>query len=84
MVGLRGDILVYIVDFFKSLGDIISSIVDFIVDFFKNLIDFFASIPDYVSIVESFISLLPTEIKVFAVMVLASSLIFIVIGRRGV
>lgn len=73
----------YIVDFFKALGDIISSIVDFIVNLFQNLVDFFASIPEYVEIVEGYFDLLPDEIKVFAVMVLATSLIFIVIGRRG-
>lgn len=73
----------YIVDFFKALGDIISSIIDFIVDLFTNLFNFFTSIPEYVEIIEGYLDLLPAPIKVFAVMMLASSLIFIVIGRRG-
>lgn len=73
----------YIVDFFKSLGDIIGSVVDFIVNLFTNLVNFFTSIPEYVEIVRGYLDLLPDPIKVFAVMVLATSLIFIVIGRRG-
>ena len=73
----------YIVDFFKSLGDIIGSVVDFIVNLFTNHVNFFTSIPEYVEIVQGYLDLLPDPIKVFAVMVLATSLIFIVIGRRG-
>lgn len=76
--------MIYIVDFFKSLGDIISSIVDAIVDFFTGLVTFLTDIPEYVEIVTDFLDLLPAEIKVFAVMVLSVSLIFIIIGRRGV
>lgn len=73
----------YIVDFFKALGDIISSIVDFIVDLFKGLISFFTSLPDYIEILESYLDLVPTQAKVFFTMVLAAVLIFVIIGRRG-
>lgn len=73
----------YIVDFFKALGDIIQSIVDFIVDLFKGLVSFFTSLPDYIEVVESYLDLVPTPFKVMFTMVLATVLIFVIIGRRG-
>lgn len=75
--------MTYIVDFFNKLGDILTSIVEFIIDFFTGLADFFLSIPDYVAVIDSFFELVPDPIKVFFVMVLSFSLIFIIIGRRG-
>lgn len=75
--------MTYIVEFFKTIADVISSGIDYVVDFFAGLVDFFTQIPEYVSIVKSYIDLLPTGIKVFVVMVLSASLIFVVIGRRG-
>lgn len=75
--------MTYIVDFFKSLGDIISSIVDFIVDFFEGLINFFLSLPDYIEIIFEFIDIIPDFAKAFIIMLISAALIFIVIGRRG-
>lgn len=74
----------YIIDFFKSLGEIISSIVDFIIDFFEGLISFFVDLPDYISTLETYIDIVPDEIKVMLLLVLSISLIFVIIGRRGV
>lgn len=74
----------YIVDFFKSLGDIITSIVEFVIDFFTGLIDFFLQIPEFVEIIESYIELIPEPLFAVALMALAAQLIFIIIGRRGV
>lgn len=73
----------YIVDFFKELGEIISSIVQFIIDLFTGLVEFFLDIPEYVTIIEGYINMLPPFILPFAVMVLAAQLIFLIIGRRG-
>lgn len=73
----------YIVDFFKALGEIISSIVEFIVDLFTGLFEFFKQLPEYVGTVEEYIELLPDLVIPFAVMVLAAQLIFLIIGRRG-
>lgn len=73
----------YIVDFFKALGDIISSIVDFIVDLVEGLITFFTQLPDYISLVESCIGLVPSSFVVLFTLVLAAVLIFVIIGRRG-
>lgn len=73
----------YIVDFFKALGNIISSIVDFIVDLFEGLVKFFTQLPDYVELLESYLDLVPTPVKVMFTMVLACVLIFLIIGRRG-
>lgn len=74
----------YIVDFFKSLGDIITSIIEFIIDFFTGLFDFFVQIPEYVTIIESYIELIPEPILAVALLALAAQLIFVIIGRRGV
>lgn len=74
----------YIIDFFKSLGEIISSIVDFIIDFFEGLVSFFMDLPDYISTLETYIDIVPDEIKVMLLLVLSVSLIFVIIGRRGV
>lgn len=73
----------YIVDFFKALGEIITSIVEFIIDLFTGLVDFFAQIPEYVELAEQYIDTLPEFVIPYAVMVLAATLIFIIIGRRG-
>lgn len=73
----------YIVDFFKSLGEIITSIIEFIIDFFTGLVDFFIQIPEYITTIESYIELLPDFAIPAVVMVLAAQLIFIIIGRRG-
>lgn len=73
----------YIVDFFKALGEIITSIVEFIIDLFTGLVDFFAQIPEYVDLAENYIDTLPDFAIPYAVMVLAATLIFLIIGRRG-
>lgn len=73
----------YIVDFFTALADIISAVVDFVIDFFTGLVDFFLDLPEYIEIAEDFIGLLPEPILVVATMVLAATLIFVIIGRRG-
>lgn len=73
----------YIVDFFKALGDIISSIVDFIVDLVEGLITFFTQLPDYISLIESCFGLVPSSFVVLFTLVLAAVLIFVIIGRRG-
>ncbi len=74
----------YIIDFFKSLGEIISSIVDFIIDFFEGLVSFFADLPEYLKVLETYVDIVPDEIKVMLLLVLSVSLIFVIIGRRGV
>lgn len=74
----------YVVDFFKGLGEIITSIIEFIIDFFTGLIDFFLQIPEYVAIIESYIELIPEPLLAVAILALAAQLIFIIIGRRGV
>ena len=75
--------MTYIVDFFKALGEIISSIVQFIIDLFTGLVEFFMEIPEYIEIVEGYIDMLPPFILPFVAMVLAAQLIFLIIGRRG-
>ncbi len=73
----------YIVDFAKSLGEIITSIIEFIIDLFTGFVDFFTSIPDYIETIEDLIELLPDFAIPFVVMVLAAQLIFLIIQRRG-
>lgn len=73
----------YIVDFFKALGEIITSIIEFIIDLFTGLVDFFTSIPEHVQTVEEFFELMPEFTVPFIVMVLAAQLIFLIIQRRG-
>lgn len=73
----------YIVDFFKALGDIISSIIDFIVSMITGLVDFTLMIPEYVDMLTDLIEQLPGELVGFASLTLAAALIFLVIGRRG-
>ena len=75
--------MTYIVEFFKALGDIISSIVEFIVDLVTGLIDFFLMLPDYVDMIMDLISQLPPVVVGFSSATMAAALIFIVIGRRG-
>lgn len=74
----------YIVDFFKSLADIITACVDFLMQLITGLVDFFVSLPEYVDIVTDYIEMLPEPMLVIATLVLAASLIFVIIGRRGV
>lgn len=73
----------FITDFFAALGDIISSIVDFVIDFFIGLIDFFGRIPEYYDIVVSYLELVPPEFLVWMSLIIATALIFVIIGRRG-
>lgn len=75
--------MTYIVEFFKAIGDIISSIVEFIVDLVTGLIDFFLLVPDYVDMITELISQLPPVVVGFSSATMAAALIFIVIGRRG-
>lgn len=73
----------YIVDFFKSLGEIISTIVDLIIDLVEGIIKFFTDLPTYIDLLESYLELIPTPFIVMFTMVLACTLLFVVIGRRG-
>lgn len=73
----------YIVDFFKSIGDIISHIVDFIKSFVESLIQFITMIPEYAGMIGDLISELPPVLVGFASATLAAALIFVIIGRRG-
>lgn len=73
----------YIVDFFKSLGEIISTIVDLINDLVEGIIKFFTDLPTYIDLLESYLELIPTPFIVMFTMVLACTLLFVVIGRRG-
>ena len=73
----------FLVDFFKEVGKIITSVVDFLIDFFKGIVQFFTDIPEYIETVSLYIDLLPASIKTIALMTLSFILIFIVIGRRG-
>lgn len=73
----------YIVDFFKSLGEIISTIIDLIIDLVEGIIKFFTDLPTYIDLLESYLELIPTPFIVMITMVLACTLLFVVIGRRG-
>ena len=73
----------YIVDFFKSLGEIISTIVELIIDLVEGIIKFFTDLPTYIDLLESYLELIPTPFIVMFTMVLACTLLFVVIGRRG-
>ena len=73
----------YITEFFKTCGDIISSIVDFIKSFVESLIQFLGMIPQYAGMIGDLISDLPPVLVGFASATLAAALIFVIIGRRG-
>lgn len=73
----------YIVDFFKTCGDIISTVIDFIKSFVESLVSFIGMIPEYVGMISDLISDLPPVLVGFASATLAAALIFVIIGRRG-
>lgn len=73
----------YLIDFFRSLGEIITSIVDFVIDFFKGIVEFFVNLPDYIETITLYVEILPDSIKAIAVMTISLTLIFVVVGRRG-
>ena len=73
----------YIVNFLKSVGDIISHIVDFVKSFIESLVQFITMIPSYAGMIGDLISELPPVLIGFASATLAAALIFVIIGRRG-
>lgn len=74
----------YIVDFFTSLGEIINTIIEFIIDLVEGIIKFFTDLPTYIELLESYLELVPTPFIVMFTMVLACTLLFVIIGRRGI
>ncbi len=73
----------YIVDFFTSLSEIINTIIDFIIDLVEGIVKFFTDLPTYIDLLESYLHLVPTPFIVMFTMVLACTLLFVIIGRRG-
>lgn len=72
-----------IINFFKSIGDIIATLGELLIDFVKGTVEFFSKIPDYVEIAYSYIDILPEEIKIIAMMTLSLSVLFLVIGKKA-
>ena len=73
----------FLVDFFTTIGEIITMVIDFVIDFAKGIVQFFLDLPDYIETVTVYIDILPEAIKAIATLTLSFILIFVVIGRRG-
>lgn len=55
----------WLIDFFKSLGQLITSGIQFLIDGVKSIIMLITMIPEYVGYVANMISILPAWLIVF-------------------
>lgn len=68
-------------NFFSSVSDVIEKIVSFFRGFLDGMVTFFKIIPNAVNTVTSWVESLPTVLKVFAVVTLTISVIYLILGR---
>lgn len=66
----------WLIDFFKSIGDLIVSFFSFLIDGITSIIKLIVMIPEYVSYVSQMFQVMPTWIIAFMVGILTISVIW--------
>lgn len=71
----------WIINFLKSLGEIITTLIDLVITLVGSLFDFIANLPTFLSLITASFGAIPSFILPFAAISLTISIIFIILGR---
>lgn len=73
--------MMWLINFFKSLFDVIASLIDLVISLVKGLVDFISSLPTFISLISASFGHIPSLILPFVTITLTLSIIFIILGR---
>lgn len=72
-----------IIDFFKGIGDVISSCIDFLIGFISDIVYMIDLTAKFVAEIPNYLSWLPSGVLAVVISIFAIVVIYKVLGREG-
>ena len=72
-----------LIDFFKGVGNAITSIIDFVIGFFEDLVYMIKLLGQVIVNIPSYFSWLPAEVVAILVLIIGVVVVYKILGREG-